>query len=266
MKMDVESDFMKCKECKCENKENAKYCVNCGKELKAKKGKKEEKQEIIEKEQKQNFTSMMKSCFYDLKDYLLKPLEASKSKDTEDIKKVAINGAIISLVMTIITLFKTMISVVRVTEFSWLKGSVTVWRFENLKNLNYFSLIFKNFFIYALVILALAFVFYVGSLIIKKQVSYQKYVSFVLISFIPTILGGMILTSLISIISIHLGVIVAILSSVYTITILVTLINDELKLEGYQKVLFNAICFGVILCISYLGIINISLPGIFQSK
>ena len=42
MKIDVESDFMKCKECKCENKENAKYCVNCGKELKAKKGKKEE--------------------------------------------------------------------------------------------------------------------------------------------------------------------------------------------------------------------------------
>lgn len=254
---------MMCKGCKTENKENAKFCVNCGEELKEKNTKKEEVKNEV-KVEKNRFSSMLLSSLEDLKGFLLRPLDSLKNKNTEDIKSVSITGAMICLVMTLVNLFKTMISSVRVTEFDWLKGSVEVWRWENLKELNYFSLIFKNFFIYALAFLAIAFVFYVGALIVKKQVKYQKLVAIVLISMIPSVLGSMILAAFVSLISVHLGVIVAIISSIYTISLLVTLINDELSLEGYQKLFFNVVCFSVILCISYLGIINISLPTVFK--
>lgn len=254
---------MKCKECKTENKETAKFCVNCGTELKGRSTKKVETKTVEEKS-KNEYVGMLIASLEDLKGFLLKPLESLKNKNTEDIKSTFVNGIIICFVMMLINLFKTMINSVRVTEFDWLKGSVEVWRWENLKDLNYFSLIFKNFFIYALIILAIAFVFYVGTLIIKKQVKYQKLVSITLISVIPFILGDMIVVDLAGLIFNQLGAIVAIISSVYSISLFTTLMNDELKLVGYQRLLFNVICFSVILCISYFGIVNISIPKMFE--
>jgi len=243
---------MICKECNTKNKENYKFCVNCGKEFKS--VKKELKESKVDSK-KALFISVLK----DLKEYLLKPLDALNNKSKYDIKELAIVGSVICFTMVIINLIKKMILTVRVTEFDWLKGSVYVWRFDKLKDLDYFTLIFKNFFLYVAIILALAFIFYLGTLIIKKEVRYEKIVLISFISIIPFILGNMIVSSLVGLMFAKIGVLVSIVCLVYTIALFIMLINEEVKLKGYKKLIFNVMCFSTIICLSYLNIININL-------
>lgn len=246
---------MECKKCKTENKENYKFCVNCGKELQQIE---KENKKVIEKS-KSNYSKLIMNSLNDIKYYLLNPLDSLNNESKCDIKSVSIVGMIICLFMVIINLLKTMISVVRVTEFDWLKGNVYVWNFGNLKNLDYFSLIFKNFFIYMVIILALSFIFYVGTLIIKKEVKYEKIVLISLISIIPFVLGNMIISSLVGLLFVNAGILFLIISLVYTVSLFIILINEELKLKGYQKLFFNVICFSIIICFSYFGVVNINL-------
>lgn len=251
---------MICKSCGKENAEGVKFCTECGTEM---------IQEVVATQEtkkseatKNDFVAMLMSSIMDLKNYLLKPLASAKEEKTEDIKNVAITGVILTLAMTLINLVKSMFNAVRVVSYDWLGGSSTSWEFSNLGDLNYIELIFKNFFIYAIVMLAIALIFFIGTLIIKKQVKYPKLLSFVYIAAVPFALGNMLVAYILGFLYSPLGVIATIISSIYSLTIFYELVNEELQLKDEIKIYFNAACFSTILVIIYFIIVKVVLAAI----
>ena len=112
------------------------------------------------------------SYFFIILAVILKPFTAFKEELNKfnGFKNSIILSLIISVGATLINLISSMLSVVRVKSFDWTSGGYKInWIWENLKNLDYLKTIGKNFLIYLGIIVAIAVVYYLGSLIIKKQ-------------------------------------------------------------------------------------------------
>ncbi len=190
---------------------------------------------------------------------LLKPLKCFKEEENKlnDTKTSIILSVIIAAIMTIVNMIKTIITTVRVTDYSWTSGLTTTWKWENLKNIKWVELIGKNFLIYAVIIVALALVFYLGSLIIKKQTNFIKMLSISATSLIPMVVGVMILAPIGSLVWAPLSVIFMVVGSAYTLLIFYELINNELKLDGDIKIYFNLVCFSVLAVVGYFAFIKL---------
>lgn len=190
---------------------------------------------------------------------LTKPFKQFKEEESKlnNPKNSFILALIITVFMTIINLFKIIFSTVRVASYSWTKGYTYEWQWDNLKNIKWIEVIGKNFLIYVSVIFLVALVFYLGSLIIKKQLSFIKSLSITATSVIPAVFGIMILSPLGGMIWSHLSIIFSAVGGIYTLIILYELINNELQLEGDKKVYFNLICFGIIAVAGYYAFMKL---------
>lgn len=184
---------------------------------------------------------------------LMKPTKTFKEEESKlnNSKTSFLFALIITLAMTVINLVKTIFSTVRVSSYSWTEGYIYSWEWENLKDIKWFEVIGKNFLIFACILFAIALVFYLGSLVIKKQSSFIRTLSIATTSVIPAIVGAMILSPLASLIWEPLGVACSIVGGVYSIIILYELINKELNLDGDMKIYFNLICLGILAIAGY---------------
>lgn len=248
---------MTCKKCGSENQENAKFCAKCGADL-------TQKTKVSKETNNASFMDMVKSTAKNVVSFLLKPLDSMKNEDVNDVKKVGITGAFILLATIILNLITSIIDTVRVLKFDWSKGSRYVWDWDNIKNVKWFDLTIKEFFILALVVLGIALIYYLGSIIVKKTVKYQKVVSMVLVAMIPFVVGSLFLSPILGIISIYISVIINIIAIVYSITIFVILINDELNLSGTVKLYYNSICTSTLFVVAYFVILN-TVSSLFSS-
>ena len=190
---------------------------------------------------------------------MIKPFKSFKEEETKlnDTKTSLILALIMSGAMTIINLIKTIFSTVRVASYSWTSGYTYSWQWDNLKNIKWIEVIGKNFLIYACVLLAIALIFYLGSLIIKKQLSFIKSVSIASTSVIPAIIGGMIISPLVGKIWSPLSIVFIAIGGVYSFIILYELMNEELKLDGDKKIYFNLICFGILTIAGYYAFMKL---------
>ena len=259
---------MICKNCGKENENNSKFCIYCGGNLMDNVQPVEPTVQSAPVQEPVNMvppvatpapakkgSSFVKEYFNKLKNYLLKPLESINEED--DIKTVGIFGGIFVGLMVVINLLMTMISSLKQTSYDfWTGKTTTSFSFENLGDLNYVSLIFKNLLIYAVVILAIAAIFYIGSLIIKKEVKFPKLLNIVFVTVIPYFLGSVVAGSILGIIYSPLATIVTIASSIYSICIFAYLINKTVQLDGMKCVLYNAACYATIVLITYFVIIK----------
>ena len=66
----------------------------------------------------------------------------------------------------------------------------------------------------------------------------------------------MVLSPLLSNLSIHIGVVISIVSIVYLLVIFSEFINSELNLQDDKKIYFNLICYSLILLIAYFIMIK----------
>lgn len=189
---------------------------------------------------------LVKEGLKDIKNYLLKPVESFKDSKNDDIKKVGINAGITVVVMMLVNLVCSMITAVT------LFGGVD---FDNLNDLDYVSLIFKNLLIYAVVIAAIAAVFYIGTLIIKKEVKFSKFLAAASIAAIAWS-AALVVITILGIISDKIAVAAVIIGMVYVISLFAHLVNSEVKLEDYKLVLYNVACYSVIFVTSYYIITN----------
>ena len=164
--------------------------------------------------------------------------------------------------MTIINLISTVISVVHISKYVYGSGYKYTWQWSNLKNIKWFSVIFKNFLIYAGAIVGIAAIFYIASLIIKKEIKFIKSLSISATCAIPMIAGSMILSPIASKIWTPLGIIFAMSGIIYSFLIFYELINDEIKLEKDTKIYFNLACFITILIIGYFILSKVLLGSI----
>lgn len=184
---------------------------------------------------------------------LLKPIRNFKNEENKlSNSKIAFTLLlIVTSIMTLSTIIKTIISTVRVSSYNFFKGLTYSWEWKYLKDIEWLELIVKNFLIYAGIILAIAIVFYIASLIIKKNLSFIKTLSIAVSSVIPAVLGVMVLSPILGMIWSPLSMIVSSFALIYSFVILYELINGELNLDKDSKVYFNMICFGILLGIGY---------------
>lgn len=188
--------------------------------------------------------------FFILLAVILKPFTAFKQELNKfnSFKNSAVMALIVSIIATLASLVKTMINAVRVTGY-WTHETKWVW--DNLKNINYIKTIGTNLLIYLGIIAAITCVYYIGSLIAKKQVNFSRLLGISAFAVVPMIVCSLIISPLLSSVYAPLGMGVTILGFVYTIIIIYEIINSEIGLDGNAKLYFNLICMSILAISGY---------------
>ena len=105
------------------------------------------------------------------------------------------------------------------------------------------------------IILAISGIYYIGSLIIKKEIKFPRMLGITSITIIPALACILILAPVLSFIYIPLGIGITIVGILYTILVLNEIISNEISLKGNLKLYFNLIVISILLMIvSYIGI------------
>lgn len=180
---------------------------------------------------------------------LLKPFTALKKEENklEQFKNSFGISLFISIFAVIMSLLQEIIAVTRVRQMDYKTYKyVTKWVFSNIKEIEFVKVIGQNFLIYLGIIFGLACVFYIASMLIKKQVNFSKMVGFSAISMVPFVLSSLLLAPLAGMISATISVGFSLIGGIYTVLLLYETINNEIKLEGNQKYYFNIICFSIL--------------------
>lgn len=180
---------------------------------------------------------------------ILKPFTAFKEELNKfnGFKNSAILSIIVSGVATIVNLITSMLNAVMVKNFDWSSGGYkTTWTWENLKNIDYLEVIGKNFLIYLGVIVAIAVVYYIASLIVKKQTNFARLLGISAMAVAPMLICSLILSPLLSLIWAELAMPITLIGAVYTVVLLYEGINSEIALNGNAKYYFNLVCLSIL--------------------
>ena len=117
----------------------------------------------------------------------IKPITTTKEKiNNLKMKQSIIATALVCAITTILTLIQGIISAARTTSYDWSDFSTkTKWDFSNLKELNFFDLIVKNYFYVAIAIVGIAVIYFVGAMIMKKNTKMYHILGITSLSLIP---------------------------------------------------------------------------------
>lgn len=257
---------MYCSKCGTENVKDSKFCTKCGASLT---GETKEKSVLLNQvKDKAGKTTMV--CLEYLKlimNFILKPATSLKGEISklDNFTNSGILALIIAVVSTLVSLINTMINTVVVKQFDWTEGYVTVWKWENLKDIDYISIIFESLIYVLLVIAVIAGIYYIASLIVKKDVKFPRLIGLTSLSITPLLLTSLVISPILSIVSAEIAAVAVLVGSLYTILMIHETINNEFKLEGNIKYYFNLACYSVLLIISYIVLSKIVFSTITSS-
>ena len=255
---------MMCSKCGTSNHEGAKFCVRCGSPL----------QDIVfaqnNVEVRENVNMMNTAVTaqnsvsvkekFNGQEYLavlagifVKPAQVIKSSvpKFDDFKNSAILGVIVVVIATIASLIQSMATIVVEKRYTLFEGVKTTIEWENLKDLDYFDIIFKNLLLYIGIILAIAAVYYGVSLLFKKKVSFPKFVGIASLAMIPMVAGSLILGPLLGMLYAPLNPILSLIGIVYSLFLLYEMMSQEVSLEGNAKFYFHMLCMTILLIVGY---------------
>lgn len=258
---------MNCSKCGTLNSSDSKFCMTCGQILN------EEPQVIETPVQPTNVEPVYNQPVYTepvisnkakegtvnvikyVIGILLKPFKSFKDEEEKftEPKNSIILAGIIAAAMMLIKLLTSIINVIFVKKFdvSTFKYKTSI-DFSQVLELDYISLIGKNLLIYAGIIAGIALIYYLASLIIKKEVNYVKTLAITATSFIPYIVLGMIASPLLGKIWGVLSIVAIIIGLVYSLMIFFTLIKEEIEFEDKDSsIYFHSACVSVILIAGY---------------
>ena len=244
---------MKCPKCGKENLDGAQFCAMCGAPLKTSKEQKSMPQ------QKPSSTSAGTVNFFNfMLGAFLTPSKTYKEEknNLDDIKNGMIFSGIVAVFMMVVNLISTMISCVVVVKHDFFSDKVTrELEFDNIKELPYFDLIVKQLLIYAVIILAVAGIFFIGALIAKKTVTYMRTLTITAVAMIPFTVATMFAATILGLIWEPLGLIVAVAGVAYSIAIFVSLLNEEVTFVNKDYAIYYfAGCFTTTIVIAYYAI------------
>lgn len=178
---------------------------------------------------------------------ILKPFDSFKKEETNlsNFKNSVMLVVIIVVALTIINLISTMITSVRITSF-W--TDEVEWAWENLKNIEYFKIIGQSLLMYASIIFAISGVYFLASLVIKKESNFVKLLSATATAFIPVAIAVSLLSPLLSLINTYIGLVTIIVSFIYFIVILLELLNDQIVIENKNtRIYFHLVCLSILI-------------------
>jgi len=237
---------MNCEKCGTPFKNGEKFCSKCGEKIKV----------SVDVKPKGNFGDILINVFKFILNVLIKPMDAIseyKGSLSNPIFALILSG-VVSLVMVLSNIILKIFDVVRVSHYTFGVGYETSWQFSRITDLNFLELVFRNFFIYAFIIIVIGGVFYLSSLVIKRELDFFKSLTITASSMIPFVLSVCILTPILTIIWSHF-VIVSLIGIVYSVSILLGIYNEELKLKGNLKVYYYSINVSILLVILYIIIV-----------
>ncbi len=201
---------------------------------------------------------------------LIKPFKTFKEEEEKltDTKNSLILSGIVVGLMLVINLIKSMITTVFTKKMDYTTFKLkTVIDFSNLKNLDWLDLLGKHLLIYAGIILAIAVVYYLASLVFKKNGNFIKLLSISATSLIPFTLVGMFASFVLGKIWSPLYIVCVIVSLIYSVLILVSLINKQFEFENNDtKIYFHLICLGVLAVAGYYLYMKYFVLGTISSK
>jgi len=180
---------------------------------------------------------------------ILKPFTAFKEELNKfnDFKNSAIMTLIVSSGATLFKLISTMINSVIVKSYDWSSGGYqTTWTWENLKKIEYFEIIGKNFLIYLGIIVAVAAVYYIASLIVKKQTNFSRLLGISAIAVTPMLVCLLVLSPILTLIWDKLAMPITIVGVMYTIVLTYEGMNNEVLVEGNVKYYLNLVCLSIL--------------------
>lgn len=245
---------MKCLNCGAEINEDEKKCSECGTEIVETK-----KERKFIPNNDFDFMAVVIGCLNFILGVFLKPVSYMKEKigDYSDVKKTGILVLLVSLARMILNLLGSMISAVFVKEVNfWTGATKFTVSFEKLKNLKYFDLIFKQFFGFIIVVAAVAGIYYIVSLIMKKSVNYFKLVAVSTVSFVPFIISSFV-SVIVSYIYAPASLFLVVASFIYSMFTFIIGIDNEVEFEDSNfKVYFHGICLVTLFIISYYVLSN----------
>ncbi len=270
-----------CPNCGITNLANAKFCIKCGANL-------EVNNNMNSELQNNNFdngtynnmnntnnvnsynNNQVSSGKLDYVKYLLgsllKPYDTYKNNESTlgDIKNASILTLIVVGIMTTINLLSTMISAVR--HKSFFSGEVT-WNWDNLGDVEYFKVIGLDLLVYAGIIAAIAGVYYLGSLVIKKNAKFSNLIGAATTSVVPFATCSLLLSPILSMIYSPLGIATTVVGFVYTLVTLIELVNDIVVIDNKNtRIYYHLVCLSTVIIvggfIAYKVLVNSIFGGL----
>lgn len=251
---------MVCENCKSENKEGVKFCIKCGQNLETQSGGKKQVNVLEDKNVKS-----AQSTFIDL---FKNPIECFNNCvfDLKNIKVSAIITAVVAFIAMIISLIKTIYSTVHFDyEILLDNGEMSKWYWDNLENISLFEVIGKNFLMYAGIILAITVVYYIGSLIIKKEINFSKTLGISAIAVVPAYICMLVVGPILGLMYAPLSIIASIIGIMFAFLNIYHVVNKDLKLKGNQNFYFNLTCLSILASAAYYLYVNFVISGISDS-
>ena len=178
---------------------------------------------------------------------LIKPSKAFK--DNEKAFDFFSKPAIIALLVPIIAILSTIVQTL-IVEIKL--------KFSYFKIGDFLIVLLKEYAIYLAVIFGIALIFYLGSLVLKKEIKYSKILTIVSTALLPYFICSFVLSPLLSLVWLVLGILISYIGAIYSISIFRELVDSELQESGEKKIYFYTACFGAIAIIIYLLLTNVS--------
>lgn len=203
----------------------------------------------IQMNNNENSKISLMSYIFIMLSFILKPFTAFKEElnKFKNFKNSAFMSLIVSGIGTLINLITTMFNSVMVKSYDWSSGGYkTTWTWENLKEIEYLKVIGKNFLIYLGIIIAIAVVYYIASLIVKKQPNFSRLLGISAIAVVPMLVCSLVLSPLLSLIWAELAMPITLIGAVYTVILIYEGMNNEILVEGNTKYYFNLICLSIL--------------------
>ncbi len=216
------------------------------------------KEEIKEEEKVEEKVNYIK----EIKKYVKNPLTYLKkeNKITSDLKSSCIFGLLLALVASVLATFCKIFDIIHLDyEILNSNGNLTKWYFDNLENYSIFKIFGDNFLVYAGAIFVVAFVYYIASLIVKKEIKFEKTLGTVSLAVAPTYVLMLVASPIVSIFSVKVGILVSLVGVIYALISIVKVFNDEMKLDDKKYLIVNVIVIAVLVVCTYYAFLNIAL-------
>ena len=216
---------MFCTKCGTKNNDGAKFCIKCG-----------ERFNMVASNKKKDKENLFVSYFKNLFKFVTKPATFLNEKNKlEDTGKSFVYAGISTGMMAVVNI---LIKLIYAGIYS-VKLSTALYKVNFVKYLSFPKLIFLDLSIYAAMIFGIAGILTLAGVIIKKKVKYTKMLSLVSLAIIPYAIGAIIFYTLLALFAGAIGLI-------YTLILLVSMINKEFELKDNKKIYVNAIIFIVL--------------------
>ena len=196
----------------------------------------------------------------------LKPFDTYKCNESAlgDFKNSSILALIVVGIMTVISLLSIMLSAVRYK--SYFSDKVT-WNWDNLGDVEYFKTIGLDLLIYAGIIAAMAGVYYLASLVIKKNVKFLNLVGAATTAVVPFAICSLLISPILSMIYSPLGVAASIVGFIYALVTLIELVNEIVVIDNKNiRIYYHLVCLSTVIIVggfvAYKVLVNSILGGL----